>query len=57
MPESAHQHQTGHTSPAKSPWRFAGKAAVLVVMGLAFAGYLSPEMRLQWANLASLCGF
>ncbi|MFW7342136.1 hypothetical protein V0R37_11380 [Pollutimonas sp. H1-120] len=43
--------------PKRGPWRYAGFAALLVVMGLAFAGYLSPEMRVQWANFAALCGF
>ena len=43
--------------PKKGRWRYAGIAALLAVMALAFAGYLSPEMRLQWANFAALCGF
>ncbi|MGB6104331.1 MAG: hypothetical protein WBF88_10865 [Pusillimonas sp.] len=29
----------------------------LAVMGLSFAGHLSPEVRLQWANFSALCGF
>lgn len=43
--------------PKRGPWRYAGIAILLVVMGLAFAGYLSPEMRVQWANFVALCGF
>jgi hypothetical protein len=34
-----------------------GFFVVLVVMGLAFAGYLSPGMRVQWATFMALCGF
>jgi hypothetical protein len=43
--------------PQGGPWRYAGICAVLVIMGLAFAGYLSPGMRVQWANFMALCGF
>lgn len=43
--------------PKRGLWHYAGIAIVLVVMGLAFAGYLSPDMRVQWANFAALCGF
>lgn len=43
--------------PKRGPWHYAGIAILLVVMGLAFAGYLSPDMRVQWANFAALCGF
>jgi hypothetical protein len=31
--------------------------ALIATAGLAFAGYLSPEMQLQWENLMTLCGF
>ncbi len=37
--------------------RIAGLALLLVVLALAFAGHLSPEMKLQWENLMALCGF
>lgn len=37
--------------------RIAGRVALLTVLALAFAGYLSPDMRIQWANLMTLCGF
>ncbi|AEC22001.1 hypothetical protein PT7_3461 [Pusillimonas sp. T7-7] len=50
-------HETDAPLPQKGPWRYVGFIALLAVMGLAFAGYLSPEMRLQWANFAALCGF
>ncbi|NYT84128.1 hypothetical protein [Pollutimonas harenae] len=52
-----HLHETDAPLPQKGLWRYLGLAAVLLVMALAFAGYLSPEMRLQWANFAALCGF
>lgn len=32
-------------------------AAIAVVLGVAFMGYLSPDMKLQWENLMALCGF
>ncbi|NYT58100.1 hypothetical protein H0A65_04090 [Alcaligenaceae bacterium] len=54
------QHPTRETHAPmhrKGPWHYVGIAALLVVMALAFAGYLSPEMRVQWANFAALCGF
>lgn len=34
-----------------------GRLALVLVLGLAFAGYLTPGMRIQWANLMTLCGF
>src|SRR5690606_17543852 len=37
--------------------RAAGLVALALVMGLAFLGYASPEMKLQWENLMALCGF
>lgn len=37
--------------------RIALPLALAAVAGLAFAGYLSPEMQLQWENLMALCGF
>lgn len=37
--------------------RIAATLALVVVMGTAFAGYLSPDMQLQWENLMALCGF
>lgn len=46
----------GH-QPQRGIARLAGRAALLAVLGLAFAGYLSPDMRIQWANLMTLCGF
>jgi len=39
------------------PWRVAGMLALALVLGLAFLGHLSPEMKLQWENLMALCGF
>lgn len=37
--------------------RIAGWLAVGAVMVLAFIGYLTPDMRIQWENFLSLCGF
>lgn len=33
------------------------RLAVVLVLGLIFFANLSPGMRLQWANLLTLCGF
>jgi len=38
-------------------WRIAGWGALAVVLALAFVGYLTPDMRVQWANFVALCGF
>lgn len=38
-------------------WRLAGAIALSAVLGLAFWGYLSPEMSIHWENIAALCGF
>jgi len=38
-------------------WRIAGGIAVSLALALAFVGYLGPDMRVQWANFVSLCGF
>lgn len=38
-------------------WRIAGLLALAAVLALAFAGHLSPDMKLQWENLMALCGF
>ena len=34
-----------------------GRFVLIVVLGLAFVGYTTPGMRIQWANLMTLCGF
>jgi len=52
-----HSRETHAPLHRKGPWHYVGIVALLLVMALAFAGYLSPEMRLQWANFAALCGF
>lgn len=50
-------------TPTASPVRrfsttaLIGRLAVAIVLGLAFVGYLTPGMRIQWANLMTLCGF
>ena len=42
---------------SRSAWRVAGLLALVAVLALAFVGYLSPDMQLQWENLMALCGF
>ena len=37
--------------------KLVGCLVLLAVLGLAFLGYLTPDMRIQWANLMTLCGF
>lgn len=37
--------------------KLIGRLILLAVLGLAFLGYLTPDMRIQWANLMTLCGF
>jgi hypothetical protein len=37
-------------------WRLAGWLALTVVLTLSFIGYLTPDMRVQWANFMALCG-
>ncbi|SHI20708.1 hypothetical protein [Pollutimonas bauzanensis] len=37
--------------------RIAGGLALAVVLALSFAGYLTPQMQIQWANFMSMCGF
>ena len=39
------------------PWRIVGLLVLFAVLGLSFLGYLSPDMRVQWANFVALCGF
>lgn len=39
------------------PWRIAGLLLLFAVLGLSFLGYLTPDMRVQWANFVALCGF
>ncbi len=59
------KHPTVHPSdiePEPSPRRISagaviGRLALVLVLGLAFVGYLTPNMRIQWANLMTLCGF
>ncbi|WP_167670748.1 hypothetical protein [Allopusillimonas ginsengisoli] len=48
--------QTAQRKPRRS-WRVIGWIALTLVIALAFVGYLTPDMRVQWANLAALCGF
>ncbi|AHV93865.1 hypothetical protein [Bordetella holmesii] len=42
----------------KARWpRWVGGLALVAVLALGFAGYLSPQMRLSWENVTALCGF
>ena len=55
---SVHQPDTS-SAPARrfSPGKIIGRLSLALVLGLAFIGYLTPGMRIQWANLMTLCGF
>ncbi|WP_279628544.1 hypothetical protein [Bordetella genomosp. 12] len=37
--------------------RWLAGLALVAVLAVGFAGYLSPQMRLSWENVAALCGF
>jgi hypothetical protein len=37
--------------------RLVGALVLAVVLGLSFLGYLTPNMRIQWENFMSMCGF
>ena len=47
------------TEPAKKSrlLRAAGWMLLAAALALSFAGYLSTDLRLQWENIAALCGF
>lgn len=50
-------HSPSHV-PRRFSWgRLIGLTLLAVVLGLAFIGYLTPDMRVQWANFVSMCGF
>ena len=34
-----------------------GAAALLLVLGIGFLGYLTPGMRINWETIATMCGF
>lgn len=51
------QHSDPKSPRSKPLWRTAGFIALGFVLALAFLGHLSPEMKLQWENLMTLCGF
>lgn len=51
-PQTDADHRTG-----SAVFKLAGRLALLAVLVLAFVGYLTPDMRIQWANLMTLCGF
>jgi hypothetical protein len=36
--------------------RVAGGVALAAVLALAFIGYLTPDMQVEWANFMWLCG-
>lgn len=38
-------------------WCWIGGLALAAVLGLAFLGYRSPQMRASWETLAAMCGF
>ena len=45
------------SSAQRRALRAIGGVALAIVLGLAFLGYLTPDMRVQWANFMALCGF
>ena len=57
---SNNDQSTRHAAPSARRSRVGvliGRLALVLVLGLAFVGYLTPGMRIQWANLMTLCGF
>lgn len=56
---AAHQSDMTPSAPLHrlNVKKLIGPLALILVLGLAFAGYLTPDMRIQWANLMTLCGF
>lgn len=38
-------------------WRVLGWVTIVLVLGLAFWGYLTPSMMVNWESLAAMCGF
>ena len=42
---------------ARLGWHIAAGLGLVVVLGVAFWGYLTPDMVLNWESVASLCGF
>lgn len=42
---------------ARLGWRIAVGLGLAAVLGVAFWGYLTPDMALNWESVASLCGF
>jgi hypothetical protein len=44
-------------APRFSAKRVAGGIAIAAALALAFIGYLSPYMQVQWANFVTFCGF
>lgn len=37
-------------------WRIAGWLVLSAVLALGFWSYLSPDMAINWENIAALCG-
>jgi hypothetical protein len=59
MPAS-HASNTAATikpAPRFSAKRVAGGIALAAALALAFSGYFSPYMQVQWANFVTFCGF
>lgn len=50
------QHANAGHRTAPAVFKYAGRLALLAVLAVAFLGYLTPDMRIQWANLMTLCG-
>lgn len=56
-PPSVHHDDPPSPVRRRGASKIIGRVALIAVLGLAFAGYLTPDMRIQWANLMTLCGF
>jgi len=55
---TATQHRSAPDKPRRARLARAGWLTLLaVVLALAFVGYQTPDMRVQWATFVSLCGF
>lgn len=48
---------TQSPSSAARHRRVVGALVLAAVLGLSFLGYLTPDMRIQWENFMSMCGF
>lgn len=52
-------HDTCRANRLSRPrvWHLFLGLLLIVVLAVAFAGYLTPEMAIDWSNLVTMCGF